>query len=241
MPDPLVLLADIALPEADAVSAELMERLGGFHVVLVGWFEVPEQTTAEQARDQFGDEMEEALQATAGRMRAAGAAVETRLVFTDDHLQTMKRLNEEVDRDVVLLAHPHEGLKRILVPIRALPHARRIAQVAARLAGDGASMLTLLRVQAKDEDDEGVLAVIVDELAAAGVPEEAITIEQLTADDPTPPILEQARQHDLVVMGASTPSTREGLFGAIPERMASDASVPVMVVSPRPEDASAAT
>jgi nucleotide-binding universal stress UspA family protein len=239
-PDPLVLLAGIALPEADTVSAELIERLGGFHVVLVGWFEVPEQTTAEQARDQFEDEVKEALQAVADRMRDAGAAVETRLVFTDDRLQTMERLNEEIDSDVVLLAHPHEALERILVPIRGWPHAERIAQVVARLAGEGACTVSLLRVQEEDEDEGGVLAFVADELAAAGVPKDAITINQLAADDPAQPMLEQAQQHDLVVMGASKPSVRDVLFGAIPERIASKASVPVMVVSARPEDTSAA-
>ncbi len=233
------MLADIALPEADAVSTELIERLGGFHVVLVGWFEVPEQTTAEQARDQFDDEMEEALQTVADRMRDAGAAVETRLVFTDDRLQTMERLNEEIDSDVVLLAHSHEVLERILVPIRGWPHAERIAQVVARLAGKGASTVSLLRVQAEDEDEGGVLAFVADELAAAGVPEDAITIDQRAADDPAQPIREQAQQHDLVVMGASKPSAQDVLFGTIPEHIVSNASVPVMVVTTRPEDASA--
>lgn len=54
------------------------------------------------------------------------------------------------------------------------------------------------------------------ELAAAGVPEDAITIDQRAADDPAQPIREQAQQHDLVVMGASKPSAQDVLFGTIP-------------------------
>ena len=76
------------------------------------------------------------------------------------------------------------------------------------------------------------------ELTAAGVPEDAITIDQRAADDPAKPMLEQAQQHDLVV-GASKPSAQDVLFGTIPEHIVSNASVPVMVVTTRPEDASA--
>lgn len=240
MQDPLVLLVGVALPEADALGTELIERLGGFHIVLVGWFEVPEQTTAEQARDQVDEEMEAALQAVADRMRAAGAAVETRLVFTDDRLQTMERLNKEIASDVVLLAHAHEAIQHMLVTIRGWPHAERIAQVVARLAEDGTFTVTLLRVQAEDDEEGGVLAFVADELAAAGVPQDAVTVDQLVADDPAQAILEKARAHDLVVVGASEPSTYDKLFGAIPERIASNASVPVMVVGGGAEDASAA-
>lgn len=237
---PLVLLVDIALPEAEGVGAAFIKRLDGFHVVLVGWFEVPEQTTAAQARDQFNDEMEEALQAVADRMREAGAAVETRLVFTGDRLQTMERLSSEIDSDAMLLARPHEAIERILVTLRGWPHAERIAQVVARLIGGDAATVRLLRVQAADEKEGGVLSFVANKLAEAGVAEDAIAIEQLVADDPAQAILEQARRHDLVVMGASEPSRHDVWFGAIPERIATNASVPVMVVRARQDTASTA-
>lgn len=226
---PQTILIDVSLPEADALSDALIARMGSLHVVLVGWFEVPEQTPAAQAQDQFGDEMRERLNTLAGVLREAGATVETQLVFTGDPLDTMERISAETDSDAVLIPSAHPRADSVLVPLRDPRHARRIATLLDHLVETGATSFTLLHVR-EDEDEPDVLAPMADQLVSIGLARSAITQRVVEADDPASAILEAAHNHDLVVMGESKPAARDVLFGTVPERIAREASIPVIMM-----------
>jgi len=226
---PQTILIDVSLPEANALSDALIARLGSLHVVLVGWFEVPEQTPAAQAQDQFGDEMRARLNTLADVLREAGATVETQLVFTGDPLDTMERISAETDSDAVLIPSAHSQADNVLVPLRDPRHAHRIATLLDHLVETGAASFTLLHVR-EDEDEPDVLAPMADQLVSIGLDRSAITQHVVEADDPASAILEAAHNHDLVVMGESKPAARDVLFGTVPERIARDASIPVIMM-----------
>ena len=228
------ILVDIELPDPAPLPPRLVDLLSSLRVVLVGWYYVPEQTSPQQARDQFGTESQNVLREVARAFEEAGAVVETRLVFTPNELDTLRRMTDEHQCNAVLLPADMPHLKRVLVPIRGLQNVDSIAPVVADLVQDGTTAITLFHVLeeggTEDEAYETVLRPMADAIAARGVDAGLVQCETVEASDPGAAILERATDHDIVVLGETEPSIREILFGTVPETIAEEVNVPVVVV-----------
>lgn len=227
------ILVDIELPDPEALSRPLVALMAPLEVVLVGWYAVPEQTSPEQAHDQFSDEARAALDEAAVAFRKAGAEVQTHLVFTGNELATIERISTEQDCDAILIPHPVERLEHLLVPLRGPQNAARIARFVSDLVQDGATDVTLLHVLEEGEEEhdvQRVLGRISDMMAEAGIQGSLIRLRIEVADDPSTAIIEAAQDYDAVVIGETEPSVREIIFGTVPERIVQKAAVPVMVV-----------
>lgn len=235
------LLIDVELPEPEPVPAPLVNLTKALDVVLVGWYAVPEQTNPEQARDQFEGEAREALQAIADTFRAAGATVHPHLVFTGDELDTIERISAEEDCDALLIPHPLTRLERILVPMRGLHNASRIARFVAGLVQDGTTDVTLLHVLEEEEERDAVqhdvLDRVSDMIAKEGIDAGLVRLRIDVADDPGEAIIDAAKDYDAVVIGETEPSVADVIFGSVPEQIAHEASIPVIVVRRRDDAA----
>jgi len=236
-PSPSSILVDVELPDPEPLPGELVSVLAPLRVVLAGWYVVPEQTSPAQARDQFEGEAQSALAAVARRFETAGATnVTSRLVFTGDQLDTLTRISTEEACDAVLVPAPMEHLRRLLVPLRGLENAAHILPFIANLmeGSDGTTNVTLLHVLEEDEVEgtvqEDILGPAVEQLAAHGVDTSLVERRVRATDDPAGTIVEEARRHDLVVIGETRPSARSILFGTVPERIVQEGDVPVVVV-----------
>ena len=232
-----ILLIDVELPHPAPIEAPLRAMMGGLKIILVGWYAVPDQTTPEQARDQFGGEAQVALDRIAATFRDTGAEVQTHVVFTGNELDTIERISAEQDCDAVLIPKPITSLQRVLVPVRGLHNARRIAHFVADLVQDGTTDVTLLHVLEKGEAAGDVQADVLEKMATL-VAEEGIDAGLIRrrverASDPGESIIGIAKDYDVVVIGETDPSVREVIFGSVPEQIAHKAEVPVMVVRRR--------
>ena len=233
---PSSILIDVELPDPAPLPDELVAALSSLRVVLVGWYAVPEQTSPAQARDQFGEEAQAALDAVARRFEEAGAEdVTTRLVFTGNKFDTLTRISTEEACDAVLIPGALAHLRRLLVPLRGLQNARHIVPFVADLVtGNGTTDVTLLHVLQGDETDadvqEDLLGPAVEQLAAHGVDTELVERRVVATDDPADTILEAAGHYDLVVLGETQPSVRDILFGTVPERIVQSVEGPVVLV-----------
>lgn len=242
-PSPSSILIDVELPDPEPLPAELVSALAPLRVVLAGWYAVPDQTSPAQARDQFEAEAQSALAAVVRRFEAAGAEdVTSRLVFTGDQLDTLTRISTEEACDAVLVPAPMERLRRLLVPLRGLENAPHILPFIANLmeGSDGTTAVTLLHVLEEDEGEDAVqrdlLGPAVEQLASHGVDTAQVERRVRATDDPADTIVEEARHHDLVVIGETRPSARSILFGTVPERIVQEGDVPVVVVRHEEEE-----
>jgi len=235
------ILVDVELPEPKAIAPQLADLMSALQVVLVGWYAVPEQTSPAQARDQFEREAQAALDDVADTFREAGAEVQTHLVFTGDEIDTIERISAEQDCDAVLIPRPLQDLERVLVPLRGLHNAPRIARFVADLVQDGTTDVTLLHVLEEDEDEEKVERDVLSEVSKMimdeGIEAGLIRLHIEVADDPGEAIIDIAKDYDVVVIGETEPSVRDVIFGSVPEQIAKKAAVPVMVVRRRNEAA----
>ena len=240
------ILVDVELPDPEPLPQELIVALSPLRVVLVGWYAVPEQTSPEQARDQFETEARAALDEVARRFEEAGTPfVTSRLVFTGDKFNTLTRISTEEDCDAVLIQGPMEHLRRLLVPLRGVHDATGLIPFVADLIREGSTTnVTLFHVLREDETEARVQKTLfdplVEQLADLGIDTELVERRAVEADDSAGTIVEEAEYYDLVALGESRPSLREVLFGTIAEEIVEDAHVPVVVVRHEKEDLEAA-
>ena len=236
------ILVDVELPDPEPLDPELIRALSSLRVVLLGWFAVPEQTSPAQAREQFRAEAQAALDTVAQRFEDAGADVTTRLVFTGDQLDTISRISVEENCDAVLVPAPADrvSLRRVLVPLRGLHNARRIAPFVADLVQDQTTDVTLLHVLEEDETADAsrtdVLEPAAEMMRAHGIDADLLRLDARATDDPATAIVERSGEYDLVVLGETKPSVRAILFGTVPEQIVEQAQVPVIVVRHEDEE-----
>ncbi len=241
---PSSILVDIELPDADPLPPELVRVLSSLRVVLLGWFSVPEQIGPEQARNRFRDEAQDALDAEARRFREAGADVATHLMFTENKLDSIRRVSQEESCDAVLIPGPVEQLRRILVPLRGLHNVHEIAPFVADLCQDGTAEVTLLHVVEDEETEASAHADVLEPTAELiydhGIKAGVLELASVSAGDRAGAIREWSDDYDLVVLGETEPSVYEVLFGTVPERIVTTTDTPVIVVRHRGAEVKAA-
>ncbi|WP_049896186.1 universal stress protein [Haloferax volcanii] len=231
-------LVPVAVLEGQVIPDQLTRLLSGTTVVILAYHEIPEQTAPEQAREQFEPKAREELDELVSVFEAAGATVETRLVFTHDADQTMERIATEADCDAVLLSNPAPIIDRVIVPIKEDINLETITKVAAAVGRHEDIELTLFHAAEEDaavSDGEDLLSEVAGELAALGVCREHISRVVVVAQNPLQALIEAADDHDVVVMGEEKPTLRGRLFGETSDRVAEQTVGPVLVVR-RPLD-----
>lgn len=230
-------LVEVELPEPVELSPGLVEIVGSLRVVLLGSYLVPEQTTPEQAQEQVEEECAEILDRIVERLEEAGADVDARMVFTPDPLDTAERVAREEGCDAILLARPAPSLDRVLVPLRGPHHVHTMAGFLGSLLVGSEARVTLLHVREEDEEEgfgTWVLGELTDLLVDLDVDPDRIESRVLTEEDAASAVLDEARNHDLLVLGESEPAVPDLLFGTFSERVASETEIPVFILR-RPE------
>ncbi|WP_424009251.1 universal stress protein [Haloferax denitrificans] len=245
-PDDVRVLVPVAVLEGQVLPDQLTRLLSETTVVLLAYHEIPEQTAPEQAREQFEPKVRDELDELVSAFEAAGATVETRLVFTHDADQTTERIATEADCDAVLLSNPAPTIARVIVPIKEDINLETITKVAAAVGRREDIELTLFHAAEEDDavaEGERLLDEVANELAVLGVSREHISRVVVVAQNPLGALIEGAADHDVVVMGEEKPTLRGRLFGETSDRVAEQTVGPVLVVrrplDPEADDADA--
>lgn len=226
-------LVPIEILKGETVSESIPAFLSRLPVVILGYHELPEQTPPGQAQLQYEDQAQSQLDDLAAVFTDAGCRTETRLVFTHDREQTIDRIAHETESEAFLIPNPVRSIDHLLVPVRGEVNVERVARFVAKLVGDRDIKITLYHVT-KDEaavaDGEAMLEAATAELTDSGIIASNITRSIEVSDQPIEAIIEQALEHDTVIMGESEPSLRSFLFGDISEQIAAESLGPVIVV-----------
>jgi amino acid transporter/nucleotide-binding universal stress UspA family protein len=134
--------------------------------------------------------------------------------------------------DVGILKIQGEGkLKRILVPTAGGPNAKLALEWGSWIARQNRGQLTLLSVAVDEERRKRAEGCLKDTRNAILYDSQVVVEKVVCGRDVVSAILEEGRNHDLIIIGAS----KEGLwrrvrFGTIPEKLARRSSVSVLVV-----------
>ena len=232
------LLIVARLPEPEALPMPLLDAVQSLDVILLGYWELSEQTSPEQAREEFQEEANEELDTVEQQLGQFDVQVERKLVFTANIGETVEQTIKEEDCDAVLAARPAEVIRKILVPIhRADQQPGLIADFISGLVGEEDIQVTLLRFPESDEDlKDGWAEDFLHHFTETGIPEDQLRTDTRSDVDVVDEIVERAENYDLVVIGECRPTMAERLFGEVHEQTIKRAPCPVIVVVRKSEE-----
>ena len=225
------LLLAVDLSESPSIPGPFLELVRSVELVLLGMYEVPEQTAPAQAKDQYEEESTRKLKALVRDVEAAGGVAESRMVFTGRRIDTIDRIAREMACDAVCELRPMEELERILVPIKSARHYWVPEFVADLVEEDGVEIL----LYHADEEDGGdtkarMLQTIKQRLIREGTDPNAVRAFAEHTSDRSEAIVAKASEYDLLVIGETETTLAGRLFGELHEEVAEAVSCPVIVV-----------
>ena len=219
-------LMPLAVLEGESVAYGLMDLLGTMDVTVLGYHVLPEQTPADQAREQYEERAVSGLEDTAEEFRKAGGAADYRLVFTHDRQQSVKRVADDVDARAYAINGATGDVERLLVPLSGDVAVDRILEFATELVGDRDIAITLFLASEADDADD-LLQRSARRLRDEGL---EVTTERVVSNRPFETLIEAVPDHDAVVVGEAAPSLSQFLLGDESERLAAASVGPVLVV-----------
>lgn len=241
MPDRPTVLFPVRILDGESVPEGVPELLAHAHVLLLGYHVVPEQTAPGQARLQFEDQATDRLASFEELLVAAGATVDSRLVFTHDRKQTIRRMVREHDCLAVLAPASTSTPESALVVVQGTAGLDRLVVVVAGLFAATDVQLTLCHVTTGDEsveDARTVLDGVTARLRERGVDRDAIHVRRPSSEGEMEAILEQAADFDVVILRESNRSPIASLFDISPESLTERLPGPVIVVQREPANES---
>jgi len=227
------ILVPVDVSAAEHPDSGIVSLLRPTHVVLLGYYPVPDQSAPAMVKSESGAEAEERLATIAAEFEDGGAAVEEVLVFTHDRQDSINRVAEEHECDAVLTAGRAGDIERILVPLRGETNLERIVTLVAALERTGDERVTLFHTVSTDDDSgtgEFLLRGAADRLREEGIDADRIDWELDESGDPEGSIVAAAPAYDLVVLGETEPSLRQRILGEVPGRIVDAIDVPALIV-----------
>ena len=227
------ILVPVELPDPEPLSPVLVEDLSSLDIVLLGHFNLPEQTPVESAREQFGEEAQATLAGVAEPFREAGAAVETRLVFGKDRGAAIDQVAIEEDCAAELDPAPTEGIERILVPVPRVAEFSLLPEFIDVLCEDFTQEITIFHVVEGEETRERGEQIVADTregLIDAGFDPELVDTLIVEGSDHDAEIIRVADEYDAVVMYEASSRLGDQIFGTLPDRIAKETGDPVIIV-----------
>jgi nucleotide-binding universal stress UspA family protein len=227
------ILVPLELPDPEQLSPVLIEDLSSLSVVVLGHYDLPEQTPASMAREQFGEAAQATLDEVAERFADAGASVRTRLVFGKDRAAAIQEVAAEEGCVAELDPAPTEEIARILVPIPDVAEFERLPTFIRVLSEDSTQQITLFHVVEGDESrerGEGIVEETRERLIEDGFDADAVDTLVVEGDEHDEEILRVAADYDAVVMYEPESSLGDRVFGTLPDRIADETGDPVIVV-----------
>lgn len=215
-------------------SEGLLDLLGPHEVVVLGYRQVPDQSTSGQLREQFGEQDTAAIEAIADRFVDQRGTVESTVVFTRNPSKTVGRKADEYDADAVLTTGDiGETLERVLVPLRGDETLDRIVAFVGQLLADSTTTVTLFNVPENEEEastGEFLLRGARDRLIEDGIDPDRVDWRQKNAPSAKQGILSAADEYDLLVVGSSEPTLRERVLGDVTNDLVDGSPTPVLIV-----------
>jgi nucleotide-binding universal stress UspA family protein len=211
----------------------LIEDLSSLDVVVLGHYDLPEQTPASSAREQFGEAAQATLDEVAASFADAGASVRTRLVFGKDRAAAIRQVAVEEGCAAELDPAPTEGIARILVPLPDVAEFDRLPTFIRVLSEDSTQRITLFHVvegEERRERGEAMVSETRERLIEDGFAADAVDTLVVEGDEHDEEILRVAADYDAVVMYEPESSLGDRVFGTLPDRIADETGDPVIVV-----------
>lgn len=229
------LVARYDVSGSSRISPPIVKTLAPADIVLLGYWPVPDQSSPQQLRDQFGDEARQSLGVVKQHLEDQRFEITTELQFTKNRDQLIDRVANSHDCTSVLFpgtvrSTPPES---ILVLLKSDSDLDRIARTLATLFRDSSVDILLFHAVERGDDveaTEDVFREVTDNLETRGIHPDRIHWEQSDRGSRADSIVSEVAEHDLVVLGESEPSVRERIFGPVQSAIADRTERPSLTI-----------
>lgn len=231
------ILVPLAVPDPAPIPKSILKPFQSLELLILGYKEVPEQTSPEQSREKFGEEAETALEEIAEDLSAEGITTTTELIFTPEYAKSINRYIEEHNCHAVLTVRPLSSLQRLIVPIYHQDQiSKRLATVLHDLSAPyridiEVAVMDSEKDQTEDQHGpESLRWLISQQLELSGIPRKQINIQSSQVEDLPQAVKELTGDEDLVVLAESKAFERDRFFQNLHQRIANAVTCPLLVV-----------
>lgn len=206
--------------DTEQLSTSIVEALAPEKVVVLGYWPVPDQSSPQQLRDQFGDEARESLDVLRNPLSGRGFEVDSELSFTKDRDLLIDRVVNKHSCNSVLSPGVSRSKppKSVLVLLKSDSDTDRIVSTLGTLFADAEVDLLLFHAVESGDDaaaTESMLHDVADRVADRDIDSDRIRWEQSDRGSREETIVSEVANHDLVVLSESKPTVRERIFGPV--------------------------
>lgn len=211
--------------------------LEGFSIILLGYWVIPEDSTAEASREAHETEAEAVLYELAAQFSHGGVSTDVQLHFGDGgpEMQDLQAsIVEKADPDGILRATELTSINNVLVPLRDDRHKDDLIEFVSAFDTDSIFVAELYHAVPEEravKEGEEVLSEIKDGLLALEFTEDDLETTVEVVEDPLSGIAAKARAHNIVVVGETEEINEENrVFGPVSEYILDETNTSVIIV-----------
>lgn len=226
------LLIPINLESLQELSPELIKITESLDLLLLGYWQVPEQSSPEQVQKQHGEEARDRLDGLAREFDTQDSFWDQQVVFSAKVGKTIDEVARSEDCDAILTPRPLKAIDHILVVLRDDIAYERLQKFLADLITDYKASLTLIFFADADDHSEKELLLegLKKRLDEESFKEATIDYETVDTKNLTKNILKRSEDCDLLVIGQTSPKLLAKFVATTDEKVAGGANKPVIVV-----------
>lgn len=226
-------LVPVVLPDPDPVSPWLRSFLQSVDIYLLGCYDLPEQTSPDQGRNEFEDAASDTLARVADQFREFSRDVESRLVFTPDLVQSVEREADGRNVDAIVRPRPVDRIESLLgVLTRDVNYGRFVKSISA-LTGEEVRSLKLIQIDdgnANREEQSLILEGLQSRLVDRGVDPDVVEIESVVTDEQSERVMTEIDAVDVAIVAEKETTLTDRHVETLAEYVFRESDTPVVFV-----------
>lgn len=242
-----LLLLPVSLSQERSLPLAILKKFTDLEVLLLGYRELPEQTTPGQFEEEKGEECREQMEKVKNELEDEKFNVKTDLVFTNTISRAIDNAITKYNCQAMLIVKPIHELNRLLVPVYNLNQiTKRFATVIYELTSASNLPAVLLFLggpedsedsEDKENTDKSTLEKeALSRLKRAGVPDNQISTGFVSADTISEAVKEKSESDDLVVLVEGNAKERKSFINKIWNEICEKSNCPFLVVFAEDEE-----
>lgn len=241
------ILLPVSLPQKESIPSGILKRFTGLEVLLLGYKELPEQTSSEQFEEEEGEEYREQLEKVKKELEDENFNIKTELIFTPNISQAIDNVIIENDCQALLIVKPINELNRLLIPVYDINQiSKRFATVIFELTNSGNLPATLLFLESSEnkEDSEkkekkdisAMKSGALSQLNRAGLGDDQIRTSTVQVQSISEAVKDESKSDDLVILVEANAKERKSFINNIRSEISDKTDVPLLVVLAKSEE-----
>jgi len=241
------ILIPVSLPQKESIPLAILARFTDLEVLLLGYRELPEQTSPEQYEKEEGEESRQQLEKVKKELEDENFNVKTEIVFTQNVSKAIDNVIIKHDCQALLIVKSISELNRLLIPVYDINQlSKRFATVIFELTSTGKLPATLLFLESSEDSENSedkekkdisfMKREALSRLKRAGVADDQIRTNAVKVDSISEAVKEESESEDLVILVEANAKERKSFINKIRKEISDKTDCPLLIVLAKSEE-----